>query len=58
MGYCHTDPSCVQVEVSIIVTRKNEIKAVYIFYSKDKNPTILLELSIIKKILKIILVNY
>ncbi|WP_215540047.1 hypothetical protein [Borreliella bavariensis] len=28
MGYCHTDPSCVQVEVSIIVTRKNEIKAV------------------------------
>lgn len=43
MDYCNTDPSCVQVEVSIIVTRKNEIKAVYVLYSKYKNTTILLE---------------
>ncbi|WP_235633213.1 type I restriction endonuclease [Borreliella mayonii] len=42
MGYCHTDPSFVQVEVAISFA-KNEIKADYVLCSKDKKPTILLE---------------
>ncbi|WP_151060790.1 type I restriction endonuclease [Borreliella turdi] len=42
LEYCHTDPSCVKVEVAISNV-KNEKKADYILYSKDKKPTILLE---------------
>ncbi|ACN52981.1 type I restriction endonuclease [Borreliella valaisiana] len=43
MGYCHTDPSFVRVEVATGFVKKDETKADYVLCAKDKKPTILLE---------------